>query len=307
MRYRAEEREGALIRATEAALMPRDLPEIPGLDLAVSFTSATAVARVGGDFYDVIDLGDGNVLIYVGDYSGNGIEVAGLAARARHALSTLAGEYLAGKRSSGWRSTGAGWTDARSTGRRSTDLAGARSADAAASRRVSPRAAASRVADLAGALSDLSVLVSLANGLLERVLPREQFVTGAFCRLSEDGTLGAALAGHPQPMLLSRDWEAQEIALPANRPLGLPTHAPFAAGDSRMGPSDCLLLYSDGVTESRRGGHFFGVEGIREAWKSGSSLGLSEFVQELCAKSERFHDESLPRDDRLALVARRSR
>ena len=301
MRHRTEEREGALIRATEAALLPRDLPEIAGLDLAVSFTSATAVARVGGDFYDVLDLSDGDagsgdaggdVLIYVGDYSGNGIEVAGLAARVRHALSTLAREYLIGTSSAGERS--AGLADEHSAASHAADLAGAHSA-------------ASHAADLAGAHSDLSVFVSLANGLLERVLPREQFVTVAFCRLAEHGALGAALAGHPQPMLLSRDGEAKEIALPANRPLGLPTYAPFAAGDSSVGPSDSLLLYSDGVSESRRGGHFFGVEGIREAWRSGNSLGLSEFARELCLRSERFHDESLPRDDRLVLIARRSR
>ena len=52
VRHQDEERERALLRAVEAALLPRQLPQIPGLELAVAVTSATEMAQVGGDFYD---------------------------------------------------------------------------------------------------------------------------------------------------------------------------------------------------------------------------------------------------------------
>ncbi len=88
-RHEKKERQRALLEAAEAALLPRELPQIPGLELAVAFTSATEMAQVGGDFYDAVALPSGEVSIFVGDYCGHGIEAAGMAARARHGISDL--------------------------------------------------------------------------------------------------------------------------------------------------------------------------------------------------------------------------
>ena len=77
----------------EAALLPREVPQIPGLELAVAFTSATELAQVGGDFYDAVALDSGEVLIYVWDYCGKGIEAAGMAARARFGITNLVRTY----------------------------------------------------------------------------------------------------------------------------------------------------------------------------------------------------------------------
>ena len=93
VRHQGEERERALLRAVEAALLPREVPQIPGLELAVAFTSATEMAQVGGDFYDACALDSGEVLIFVGDYCGHGIEAAGMAARVRCGITDLAHTY----------------------------------------------------------------------------------------------------------------------------------------------------------------------------------------------------------------------
>ena len=61
--FRDHEFEQATIATVEAALMPRVAPHVEGLDLAVAFTSATEGARVGGDFYDIHELGDGATLL----------------------------------------------------------------------------------------------------------------------------------------------------------------------------------------------------------------------------------------------------
>jgi hypothetical protein len=85
-RYPPSEREPLLIEALETVLTPPDLPQLPGVELGVSFTSATDAARLGGDFYDVIPLPEGDVVLVVGDFSGKGIGAAGMAARARHEI-----------------------------------------------------------------------------------------------------------------------------------------------------------------------------------------------------------------------------
>jgi hypothetical protein len=95
------DRETCLIQAVETALAPPELVQVPGLDITVSFCSATESAHLGGDFYDVIKLDGDRVLLVVGDYSGRGIGAAGMAARARHAIAGAAestddpGELLA--------------------------------------------------------------------------------------------------------------------------------------------------------------------------------------------------------------------
>jgi serine phosphatase RsbU (regulator of sigma subunit) len=87
--------------ALHASLQPRKRPDIPGVQIAVTYMAATGDADVGGDFYDVYRTPDGWGLA-VGDVSGKGEEAAAVTAAARHAIRVLArrcadpGEVLAG-------------------------------------------------------------------------------------------------------------------------------------------------------------------------------------------------------------------
>ena len=70
-----------------------DIPsEIGRVRLGHLYRSATAAARVGGDFYDVFDLKGGQIGILVGDVSGHGIQAARTATLVKdvvHAFSHL--------------------------------------------------------------------------------------------------------------------------------------------------------------------------------------------------------------------------
>jgi serine phosphatase RsbU (regulator of sigma subunit)/PAS domain-containing protein len=87
--------------ALRASLQPRKWPDIPGVQIAMTYMAATEDAEVGGDFYDVYRTPDGWGLA-VGDVSGQGEEAAAVTAAARHAIRVLArrcadpGEVLAG-------------------------------------------------------------------------------------------------------------------------------------------------------------------------------------------------------------------
>ena len=87
--------------ALHASLQPRKRPDIPGVQIAMTWRAATDDADVGGDFYDVYRTPDGWGLA-VGDVSGKGEEAAAVTAAARHAIRVLArrcadpGEVLAG-------------------------------------------------------------------------------------------------------------------------------------------------------------------------------------------------------------------
>ncbi len=56
-------------REFQLSLLPRELPRRPGLDLAVSMTTAT---EVGGDYYDFLEGADGALVLAVGDATGHG-------------------------------------------------------------------------------------------------------------------------------------------------------------------------------------------------------------------------------------------
>jgi len=76
-------REMEIAREVQERLFPQEMPELPGAKIAGYCRPALGV---GGDYYDVIDLGDGRVGLAVGDVSGKGISAALLMASLRASL-----------------------------------------------------------------------------------------------------------------------------------------------------------------------------------------------------------------------------
>jgi PAS domain S-box-containing protein len=81
-RVHAELRDTA--RTLQESLLPPHLPALEHLELAALFRPAGAGIQVGGDFYDVFDIGDGEWCIVVGDVCGKGAEAAALTALTRY-------------------------------------------------------------------------------------------------------------------------------------------------------------------------------------------------------------------------------
>jgi len=75
--------------ALQSSLLPRRMPEIPGVKLAATYLAAAEKPEAGGDFYDVYQTPDGWGLA-VGDVCGKGEEAAAVSAAARHAIRVLA-------------------------------------------------------------------------------------------------------------------------------------------------------------------------------------------------------------------------
>jgi serine phosphatase RsbU (regulator of sigma subunit) len=82
--------ERSLIAHTlQQSLLPEQLPDVPGYDLASIYIPAVASTEVGGDFYDVWESSDG-WMIAVGDVTGKGINAAALTGVVRHTLRVAA-------------------------------------------------------------------------------------------------------------------------------------------------------------------------------------------------------------------------
>ncbi len=78
--------------ALQRSLLPPELPDIPGVDLAAAYQPAGEGNEVGGDFYDVFEVAEGRWRFAIGDVCGKGPEAAAVTGLTRHALRILANE-----------------------------------------------------------------------------------------------------------------------------------------------------------------------------------------------------------------------
>jgi len=105
-------------------------------------------------------------------------------------------------------------------------------------------------------------LLSWANtALIERARPTSEFVTAACVTyLPSEQLLRWAYAGHP-PALWMQD--GRELVAPRQGlPLGYDETSDYVEGTMRAEGSPAVLLYTDGLTEARRNGASFGLDGV---------------------------------------------
>ena len=116
-------------------------------------------------------------------------------------------------------------------------------------------------------------------------------------------TVDLALAGHLQPVLVRADGPTELVGtfgtavglIPTVR-VGISTH--------RLDPGDTLLLYTDGVTERRRGREQFGPDRLLQAAATAAGKSAAQLVTTVREAVESF--SAAPLDDDVALVAVRA-
>ncbi len=77
----------------QRALLPQNLPQVPGVRIDASYMPSASDADVGGDWYDVFTLADGRLGISVGDVAGHGLQAASTMAQMRQSVRMAARLY----------------------------------------------------------------------------------------------------------------------------------------------------------------------------------------------------------------------
>jgi serine phosphatase RsbU (regulator of sigma subunit)/PAS domain-containing protein len=80
----------AIARTLQQSLLPPALPEIPGVEAAALYRAAGEGTDVGGDFYDLFSIAEGEWIAVIGDVCGKGAEAAAVTALARYTIRTAA-------------------------------------------------------------------------------------------------------------------------------------------------------------------------------------------------------------------------
>jgi serine phosphatase RsbU (regulator of sigma subunit) len=76
----------------QRALLPRETPEVAGLQVGAVYESAARV-EVGGDVYDYVTLADGRLAVVLGDVTGHGVDAAADMAMAKYVFRSLARDH----------------------------------------------------------------------------------------------------------------------------------------------------------------------------------------------------------------------
>ena len=146
-------------------------------------------------------------------------------------------------------------------------------------------------------------LLGWANvALMERANPTVEYVTAACVTyVPYEHRLRWAYAGHPPALWLD---DPRELAVPhQGTPLGLWPNPGCVEGSHRSAPSAGMLLYTDGLTDARRGTRFFGVDGVTTALEALQRPSPTEAVEALRARVGDFAMNPLT-DDLCLLAAR---
>jgi PAS domain S-box-containing protein len=232
----------------QESLLPERLPEVPGVEVAVRYTTAEEAVEVGGDFYDVVPVSDHEHLVVIGDVSGRGVDAAAVTGLARHTLRAFAQEP-------------------------------------------SPAAGLRRLAQILSAQGD-----------------GERFVTAVAARLARPpggaATLTLARAGHTYPVLLRAQPPGTVEVLRSEGPLlGAFAEVAVEEVEHRLHPGDALVLYTDGITETRRGEELFGEERLVAALAAAAGGTAEELADAVLASVEAFR--AAPSEDDVALLVLR--
>jgi serine phosphatase RsbU (regulator of sigma subunit) len=113
--------------------------------------------------------------------------------------------------------------------------------------------------------------------------------------------------GHPPPLLLRADDTVEELATPAQPPLGLLGRGrTFRRDERRLRQCDRVVLYSDGISRRRTADGLFGTEGIVRAVRGTakrSAAATARAIQEAVVSAS---EDPLPDDAAAVVLAMRN-
>lgn len=234
------------------ALLPPALPVIAGIEVQARYRvaeSETGVGdglAIGGDFYDLFEVGDGAWAAVVGDVCGKGTEAAALTGLLRHTVRAAA--------------VGGG----------------------------SP-----------------SAVLGVTNDAIAAQIDDSRFCTAVLARLEPipaGVAVSVASGGHPAPVVL-RAGGGLEVVPALGTLLGVVTDPSFTDVRLTLGPGDSLVLFTDGVSEARRGSEEFGEHRLLEVLAEVAGAGVDRVIDHLVAALDEFRDGRAS-DDSVVLVLR---
>jgi serine phosphatase RsbU (regulator of sigma subunit) len=149
-----------------------------------------------------------------------------------------------------------------------------------------------------------SAFLARANDVVVREIATGKFITMAYVTVDGGGSVLCASAGHPEPRVVHADGQVSALAC-GGLALGIVAPQEYEQVSAHLPRSASVVLYTDGVIESRRGGELFGVERLDEVLDANASLPAQGIADAVLAACRDFAGGDLP-DDCAVVVIRRT-
>lgn len=126
-------------------------------------------------------------------------------------------------------------------------------------------------------------------------------VLGTVARRKDGLAIRYCTAGHPAPVLLEHDGTVRFVG-DGGTLLGVMAHPTLPDERIMLAPGDSLVLYTDGITERRGAGTFFGETNLRSALASALGADAAGIAAAVEGAAARFALDTAIRDDVAVLV-----
>ncbi len=227
---RALARESRIARSLQAAFLPSVPRSIGRFEVATSYEAGSHEAEIGGDFYDMVDLGDGRFSVSIGDASGKGLDAARQAIAAKYGLRF-----------------------AQFIGR-------------------SPAQCLSILNDKLVKDRDFSGFVTLFHGVVD----------------AQEMVLTYCTGGHEPPLVLRKGTGECVRLEPTGRFVGYIPGGKFEEETVKLEPGDRILMFTDGLTEARKGQELLGSEGLQRMLSEVSSSSADAALMEIVDRAREY-------------------
>lgn len=212
-------------------------PHVPGLQICARYRPA-GTDEIGGDWYDVVSLGQGRIGVMVGDVVGHDIIAAAAMGQLRATLRSLITLH--------------------------PDDGPAVALEA----------------------------LAIANEKLA-ITRYATVVAGTLTQAKGGWRLRWARAGHPPPLLVSPDGRAEFLPEGAGAALGVGIRGQRADTETAVPFGATLLLYTDGLVESRSGDLDTGMEHLRSRCAGSSTSTLADVCDEVLREASDQDDVAI--------------
>jgi PAS domain S-box-containing protein len=176
---------------------------------------------------------------------------------------------------------------------------GLESASAAATTRSTARAFAFEYSSTCQALAHTNLVLyterrgqDMSATFITALLIIIEPLTGNFCY---------ATAGHPPAVVRRSDGRVETLEV-GNLPIGVVSEQEFVERWNTLAPGDKIVLYTDGLSEARRGPEFFGIEGIQRVLEEKGAQSASEILDALVAAARDWASGRLADDTALIVI-----
>jgi serine phosphatase RsbU (regulator of sigma subunit) len=142
-----------------------------------------------------------------------------------------------------------------------------------------------------------------ANEVVVGEIAVGKFITMGYLTIDPDGEVLAASAGHPIPRLVHPDGTVTGLEC-GGLALGIDISQTYEQVRAQLPPGGAVVLYTDGVIESRRGRELFGNERMDEVLAANATRPAQVLADELLAACRDYAGGDLPDDCAIVVIKR---